>query len=173
MNFPDDVPRWRRYLRFWRPNVQRDVDDELRFHFEMRIDELTAHGMANADARRQAIIEFGDVRQTRTGLTEIGIRAASRRARSERLREMIGELGYAVRSLQRSPGVALAILATLALGVGANAAMFTLLNTLFLRAPVGVVAPAGVRRVWAERNYADGCMNSASARRWAHKYTIS
>ena len=45
-----DVPRWRRYLRFWRSNVAADVDDEFRFHVQERIDDLVARGLTPAQA---------------------------------------------------------------------------------------------------------------------------
>ena len=44
-------PSWRRYLRFWGPDVRSDVDDELAFHVELRVDQLVARGMDPAAAR--------------------------------------------------------------------------------------------------------------------------
>ena len=55
------TPVWRRYLTFWRADVARDVDDELRFHLEERTADLIAIGLTPAEARRQALDEFGDV----------------------------------------------------------------------------------------------------------------
>ncbi|HEX3867528.1 MAG TPA: permease prefix domain 1-containing protein [Gemmatimonadaceae bacterium] len=101
MNFPSIVPRWRRYPRFWRPDVQRDVDDELRFHLEMRLEELTAEGMGEADARTQALGEFGDVVAVRPGFVTIDHRPHRRRARSERLRDAMSDLSYTVRTPRR------------------------------------------------------------------------
>ena len=54
-------PAWRRYLRFWGSNIPQDVDDELRFHMEMRVNEYVAQGMAPDDARRLAAQRFGSV----------------------------------------------------------------------------------------------------------------
>ena len=57
-----------RYLRFpWRSKSRRraDLDDELRFYFDMRTRELVEHGMSDADARREAVREFGDVEYTK------------------------------------------------------------------------------------------------------------
>lgn len=156
MQFPVGSPRWRRYLRFLRPNVRADVEDELRFHLESRIEELIAIGHSPADARAQAVREFGDIEATRASLITVGKRVASRHRRAELLHDVVADARYAVRSLSRTPGLALAVLATLALGVGANAAMFTLLDAVFLRAPAGVVAPQGVRRVWLLHHFGDG-----------------
>jgi putative ABC transport system permease protein len=156
MNFPGETPRWRRYLRLLRPNVRADVDDELRFHFESRVEDLVASGNAPDAAREQAASEFGDLASVRQGLVSIDERLVGRRDRRERLRDVGGDLGYAVRSLKRTPGVTIAILCTLALGVGVNGAIFTLLNSVFVRTPYGVSAPGGVRRLWAEHRYTDG-----------------
>ena len=74
--------RWYRYLRFWRRDVRADIDDEIGFHFEARIEELVARGVAPDKARRQAGAEFGDVDEVRRGLLEIGGRVARRRDRA-------------------------------------------------------------------------------------------
>jgi predicted permease len=66
------------------------------------------------------------------------------------------DLAFSLRSLRRSPALAIGIVATLALGIGANAAMFSLLDTVFLRPPAGVVQPQEIRRLWAQRRYRDG-----------------
>ncbi len=76
-----DVPKWRRYLRFWRADVAGDVDDELRFHFEARREELRARGLPPADVERTIAEEFGDVEATRRRLREIGERVERRRER--------------------------------------------------------------------------------------------
>ena len=60
--------KWRRYLRFWRPDPERDVDDELRTHLELRVAALVARGLTPAEAGRQALDEFGDVEATRARL---------------------------------------------------------------------------------------------------------
>jgi hypothetical protein len=49
------IPAWRRYLRFWRPNIAEDVDDEIRFHTEMRVREYLARGMSEDDAGFEAL----------------------------------------------------------------------------------------------------------------------
>ena len=50
-----DIPKWRRYLRFWRQDPERDVDDELRTHLELRVADLQQLGLTLAEARRQAL----------------------------------------------------------------------------------------------------------------------
>src|SRR5918998_4202464 len=80
---PIDTPKWRRYLRFWRADVAGDVDDELRFHFETRLEELAARGVSEDDARAQALSEFGDPQAVRERLNAIGRRIESSRQRTE------------------------------------------------------------------------------------------
>ena len=76
-----DIPKWRRYLRFWRQDPERDVDDELRTHLELRVADLQQLGLTPAEARRQALDEFGDLETTRNGLYEIERRVSQQRAR--------------------------------------------------------------------------------------------
>src|SRR3982750_2540669 len=83
MTFPTETPRWRRYLRFWRSDVRADIEDELAFHFQARIGELTAQGMTPDAARAQALEEFGDVNVVRSSLQTIDQRVARRASRME------------------------------------------------------------------------------------------
>ena len=55
------TPTWRRYVRFWRPDVRADVDDELAFHMQERVDDLVAGGMDQQGARQEALRLFGDM----------------------------------------------------------------------------------------------------------------
>ena len=57
---------WRRYLRFWGPRAEADVDDELAFHIDMRSREYMERGMTEADARRAATARLGDLAAART-----------------------------------------------------------------------------------------------------------
>jgi predicted permease len=137
-------------------SIQRDIDAELRFHFKSRIDDLVSQGMSREAAREQAIAEFGDVDRVRNGLREIDRRVAKRRDRMERLDAVLADLRYAARSLRRSPAVSLTIILTLALGIGVNAAMFSLLDAIYLRPPAGVAEPQVLRRLWVERRFVSG-----------------
>ncbi len=153
MSYPDRTPAWRRYLRLVRRPIARDVDAELRFHFESRIEELVTLGATRDEARQQAEDEFGDVNQVRSDLVSIDHRVAARRQRREYFNETWTDVRYALRSLRRSPGLAAGVILLLALGIGANAAMFTFLNAVFLRMPAGVVDPAGLRRLWIHKQF--------------------
>lgn len=143
-------------FRFWKRDMQRDIDEELRFHFETRIDELVAQGAAREAAHAQALVEFGDVNGVRSALRAIDDRVARRRQRGDVFDGLRQDLTYAARSLSRTPVVSLTIILTLALGLGVNAAMFSLLDVIFLRLPSGVAKPGGLRRVWSLHEFRGG-----------------
>lgn len=156
MSFPDRAPAWRRYLRFWRADPRADVDEELAFHFAERIAELVASGLDADAARRQAAEEFGDVAATTRALYAIDRRLARRRGAADTLRAMVDDLRYAARSLARTPIVAGTIVLTLALGLGLDVAMYSLLDVIYLRPPAGVTDPGGVHRVWRQVAFEEG-----------------
>ena len=56
---------WRRYLRFWGPRAAADVDDELAFHFEMRVRDYVARGMSEPEARRAVLRRLGSLPEAR------------------------------------------------------------------------------------------------------------
>src|SRR6185369_14790045 len=137
MPFPSSRPAWRRYLLFWRRDVQFDIDAELRFHFDARIAELMTSGVSAGEARGQAEEEFGDVGDVSASLREIDERIARRERTREWLDSVLQDARYAARSLARTPGVTITIIATPALGLGVNAAMFSFLDQIYGRAPGG------------------------------------
>lgn len=139
---------WRRALRVWRRGPAHEVDAELQFHFEERIAELVSLGVAANEAREQAMREFGDVKAVRERLVAIDERVAMRRGRAEQWEWVAQDLGYVFRSLRRAPAFVITVSLTLALGLGANAAVFSLLDRLFLQAPPGIADPARVHRIY-------------------------
>jgi predicted permease len=140
--------RWRRYLRFWRRDIASDLDDELAYHFEQRVQQFIAAGMTRRAAESKARERFGDVSRSRAEILDIDQRAARRADRASMFDALGQDLTFASRALRRSPGLAIACVVTIALGVGANGAMFTLADGLFLRPPSGVAEPAQVRRFY-------------------------
>ena len=135
-----DAP-WRRYLTFWRANVDRDVDSELRFHFEERVADLVARGRTPSEARAEAEQEFGDTAEYRARLREIDHRIHARRHRTQWLEVVATDVRYALRGMRRSPALAATVVTILALGVGANATMFGLIDRLLFRAPDHITDP--------------------------------
>ena len=76
------LPAWRRYLTLLGPDVTRDVDEELRFHLEMRVAEFVARGMSPVEARRLATERFGDVATVRAECERIEHQREQRMSRS-------------------------------------------------------------------------------------------
>jgi predicted permease len=117
--------RYRVRALFSRATVERELDDELAFHIEREAGKYERQGMSREAALRRARLEFGGVEQ---------MKEASRDMRGTARLESIGrDLRYAIRSLQSRPAFTLTVIATLALGIGANTAIFTLVDALLLR----------------------------------------
>jgi len=138
---------WRRLGRIWGSAPEDDVDAEVAFHLDERAAELVATGLTADAARAQARAEFGDVPSVRQHLVAIDHGISRRRSRAERWEWVAHDVRYAMRSLRRAPGFVVTVSLTLALGLGANAAIFSLLDRLYLRAPAGIAQPSSVHRV--------------------------
>ncbi|MGH7524011.1 MAG: ADOP family duplicated permease [Gemmatimonadales bacterium] len=146
--------RWpgvRRIFRLDRGDVERGVDDEIAFHFEMRLAELEARGLSPGDARLEAERQFGDVPTLRRRLTAIDQTHAARLHAGERFANVAQDLRFAIRGLRMRPLFTLAIAATLALGIGANVTMFGVVDRLLFRPPAYLPHPSQVNRVYLTR----------------------
>src|SRR5688572_10318331 len=98
--------------RFWRASVDDEVDAELEFHVEMRVQELTAAGMDPADARRAAIGRFGDIHRVNATCRRIGRGRDRDMRRTEYFSELIQDATFAWRQLIREPGFTLVAVVT-------------------------------------------------------------
>jgi putative ABC transport system permease protein len=147
-HFPSPSPKWRRYLRFWRADIHADTDEELRLHLESRVEELVRGGAPRDRALAQAHGEFGDIAAFRAAIHDIDNRIDSRRSRTEWLAAVRDDVRYSARSLLRSRAFLATVIVAMALGLGLNAAMFTFLDDVFFRPPVGMREPGMVRRLW-------------------------
>jgi predicted permease len=109
------------------------VEQELRFHLEMRAAELEASGLPAAEARERALREFGDYAEARLSL-EREQRQVERGARRRMLLdELRQDVRHSLRMLRNNPAFAAAVLLTLAFGAGANIAMFAVVHGVLLR----------------------------------------
>jgi len=133
----------------WRSRaaIARDVDEELAFHLESRVAELTAHGVAPADARRRALHEFGDIDRTRDYCRAVDERDDRALRMTERLAEWNRDARFALRTLWRAPGFSLVSLLTLALAIGANTAVFSVARAVLL-APPPYASPSSLVRLY-------------------------
>ena len=123
-----------------RPRKDAELDEEIRFHLAEETKERIDAGLAPEQARQAARRNFGNVVLTRE-LT----REAWGWAPAERL---LKDVGAAFRMMRRNAGYTCAVVLTLALGIGLNAAMYEMLSRLFLQAPPHIEDPDGVHRVW-------------------------
>src|SRR5437016_11766803 len=123
---------------FSRSKLEQDIDAEIRSHVEMRIADNIAAGMPPEEARRDALIRFGNRTLMRERVTAVD---------AEMTFDAVGrELRYAGRQLRRSPAFTFTALLTLTLGIGANVVVFSVLNALVLK-PLDVPQPAGLYNV--------------------------
>ncbi|HVX38369.1 MAG TPA: ABC transporter permease [Gemmatimonadaceae bacterium] len=133
MSTESRTPAWRRYLSFWGTNHRADVDDELRFHFEMRVREYVARGMSRADAERVAMARLGNIQRAAEEAVTIDQQHARRMDRLAVLRAIRQDAAFASRLLRRDWLATTLALVCLALGIGATTTMFSVANALLLR----------------------------------------
>jgi len=131
----------------WKERVEDEVAQELDLHVEMRARELVARGMSPEDARAAAVARFGDLARVRKQCRQIA------RGRDRRMRlldwwdELRQDLVFAGRQMRRAPGLTALIVAMLGLGIGANTAVFSVVNAVLLR-PLPYQEPETLFRLW-------------------------
>jgi predicted permease len=135
----------------WRTaqRISEDVDDELRFHIAMRAEELQSRGLGYEAALAEATRQFGDLEDARRYLRRMDRDTEAARRRRDYMGELKHDIGYALRKLRSAPSFTITALFTLALGIGANTAIFSVVHGVLMK-PLPFPHPEQLVRVWSD-----------------------
>ena len=127
------VPMWRRYLRFWGSDLCADVDAELEGHLDMLVEHYAAEGMPAADAWARARRRFGDMRRVRTECLRVDETWETEKRWRGRVKALVQDLRFGARMLAKSRGFTAVAVLSLALGIGLNTAVFSVVDAMVFR----------------------------------------
>ena len=139
----------RRSLRswLWRVPIDQEIDEELALHIEMRTRELVGRGMEPKAARKLAIERLGDMTRLKREMADLGRKRDREMRVTLWLEELRDDVKFAFRQLKNSPAFTLVAVLTLALGIGANSAIFALVDAT-LRRPLPYGQPDRLVTIW-------------------------
>ncbi|HKJ02332.1 MAG TPA: ADOP family duplicated permease [Longimicrobiales bacterium] len=147
--------RWRRLFRIapFRRDPRTDVDDELDFHLRRTVEVLVGKGWSEADARREATRRFGEFERYRRELERIDKGRMRMEGWTMWFADRVTDVRISVRGMARQPGFTAAVVVTFALGIGANAALFGIVDRLLLQPPAHVSDADAVVKLQVRRSF--------------------
>jgi predicted permease len=163
------IPLWRRYARLLGPDPSADVKDELCFHLEAKTEDLVRRGWRPDAARQEAERQFGDIRTVQHIGERLGAEMERRKRFIDYWNDCSRDVRYTFRNLGNNPGFAAVAILVLALGIGANVAVFSVVNTLLLR-PLPFADSQ--RLVWLTGGKSIAAKTRAAAGLSAQTYTV-
>jgi putative ABC transport system permease protein len=131
----------------WRVDITQEVDEELAFHIEMRTRELVERGVDPRVAREMVLARLGDVGRLKRTCVDLGRKREREMRLTQWLEEFRDDVRFAIRQLKVSPGFTFVAAITLALGIGANGAIFALVDATLLR-PLPLPEPERLAIAW-------------------------
>ena len=155
------------FLQRWfrRGGSEQEMSDELRDHIERQTDANIAAGMPHDEARRQAVLQFGGAEAVKEDCRE--------QSSGFWLETLFSDVRYGVRMMMRSPGFTIVAILTLAVGIGANTAIFSVVNGVLLN-PLPFPQPEQLVSLSESKpNFATGSISYLNFRDWQRNHTFS
>lgn len=128
------IPRAFRLSLRRRDRWEREVEDEIKLHLALRAEQLVTQGLSAEDAYNEAVRRFGPLSESRARLLEAARHRERRMQRTEVLEDLRQDVSFALRTLRRQKGWTAITILTLALGIGATTAVFSVVSSLLLHA---------------------------------------
>src|SRR4029079_7419832 len=142
--------------------IRAEVDEELRFDIDMRASDLVRQGVAPDVAHARAVAECGDLEATRRYCEETDMASEAGFNRASIMSDLRADLAIAWRTMRRTPAFALVVGTTLALGIGANTTVFSVVKRVLI-APLPYRAPEQLYRLYTAPSSVDGDNDKLSA----------